>query len=118
MLAVLIVVTALCALVSAGFSLAALFFPGFIVRDGEGTNTTRVFALYGIARSVPILLVVIWAAFRADPAAMIWLGTLSGVVQLADAAVGTQTGKQYAIWGPLSLGVIQLAVVILALLFT
>ena len=75
------------------------------------------FALYALARSVPLLLLIHWAAFRADAAALIWLGGLLGVIQLTDAAVGLQAGKPSAIWGPLGAGVVQLTVVLLAVLF-
>lgn len=117
MLIVLIVVTVINALVATGFSLAGLFFPGFIVRDGEASPTVRVFALYGLARSVCLLLVALWAAFRADGTALIWLGTLAGIIHLADAAIGTQTGDKLKIWGPLGLGSLQLTVVILTMWF-
>lgn len=113
----LIIVTLLNVIVATGFSLAGVFFPGFVVRDGEGSHTARVFALYAVARSVPLLLVVMWAAFRADSAALIWLGLLAGIIQLADAAVGTQTGDKMKIWGPLTLGIAQLVIVLLAFWF-
>jgi hypothetical protein len=116
-MALLIVVTLLNVVVATGFSLAGVFFPGFIVRDGEGSQTAKVFALYGVARSVPLLLVVLWAAFRADGMALIWLGLLAGIIQLADAAVGLQTGDKLKVWGPLGLGVAQLIVVLLAFWF-
>lgn len=116
-MALLIVVTLINVLVATGFSLAGLFFPGFIVRDGEGSQTAKVFALYGVARSVPLLLVALWAAFRADGTALIWLGLLAGIIQLADAAVGTQTGDKLKVWGPLGLGAVQLVVVLLAFWF-
>jgi hypothetical protein len=115
MLALLIVVTVVSSLIGTGFSVAGVFMPGFIIRDAEGTHTARVFALYAVARSVPLLLLILWAAFRADAVALIWLGTLSGVIQFVDAAVGTQTGKQHAIWGPLGIGAVQLLVVLLAI---
>jgi hypothetical protein len=118
MLALLIIVTLINVLVATGFSLAGVFFPGFIVKGGEGSHTARVFALYGVARSVPLLLVVFWAAFRADGTALLWLGTLAGIIQLADAAVGTQTRDMIKVWGPLGLGVAQLVVVVLAVWFT
>ena len=117
MLALLIVVTTVSAAIGTGFSVAGIFVPGFIVRDGEGSHTTRVFAFYGAARSVALLLVVFWAPFRADATALIWLGTLSGIIQLSDAAIGTQTGKQHAIWGPLGVAIVQLAVVVLTMWF-
>ena len=117
MLALLIVVTVASSLIGTAFSVAGIIFPGFIVRDAEGTHTARVFALYAVARSIPLLLVILWAAFRADATALIWLGALSGLIQLADAAVGTQTSKQHAIWGPLGVGAVQLTVVLLAVLF-
>lgn len=117
MLALLIVVTAINALVATGFSLAGVFFPGFIVKDGEGSHTVRVFALYGLARSAALLAVVLWAAFRIDGTAMIWLGLLAGIIQLADAGIGIQTGDKLKIWGPLGLGGVQLLVVLLAFLF-
>ncbi|MDB5589373.1 MAG: hypothetical protein JWP26_4343 [Devosia sp.] len=117
MLALLIVVTLINVLVATGFSLAGVFFPVFIVRGGEGSHTAKVFALYGVARSTPLLLVVLWAAFRADGTALIWLGLLAGVIQLADAAVGLQTGDKVKVWGPLGLGAVQLVVVLLAFWF-
>jgi hypothetical protein len=116
-MALLIVVTLLNVIVAAGFSLAGVFFPGFIVRDGEGSHTAKVFALYGVARSVPLLLVVLWAAFRADATALIWLGLLAGIIQLADAAVGTMTGDRIKVFGPLGLGIAQLVVALLAFWF-
>lgn len=117
MLAVLIIVTIINTLIATAFSLAGVLFPGFIVKDGEGSHTANVFALYGIARSIPLLLVIGWAAFRADTTALLWLGTLTGVIQLADAAVGTRTGDTLKIWGPLALGAVQLLVVLLAFWF-
>jgi hypothetical protein len=114
MLALLIVVTVISTLVSIGFCVAGVFFPGFIVRDGQGSQTSRVFALYAVARSVALLLVILLAAFRADANALIWLGLLAGIVPLIDAAVGLQTDKQHAIWGPLGIGVVQLLVVLIA----
>ncbi|MCS6761321.1 MAG: hypothetical protein MO846_04510 [Candidatus Devosia symbiotica] len=74
MLIVLIIVILINALVIAGYSLAGLFFPGVIVRDGEGSPITRVFALNGLARFLALLLVMFWAAFLADSTALIWLG--------------------------------------------
>lgn len=117
MLALLIIVTVISAAIGTGFSITGIFFPGFIVKDGEGTHTARVFALYTVARSVPLLLIILWAAFRADATALIWLGTLSGIIQLADAAIGLSAGKQRAIWGPLGIGTVQLLVVLLAVWF-
>lgn len=113
----LIGVTLLNVVVATGFSIAGVFFPGFIVRGGEGSRTAKVFALYGLARSLPLLLVVLWAAFRADETALIWLGTLAAIIQFADAAVGTRTGDQIKVWGPLGLGTAQLVVVLLAFWF-
>jgi hypothetical protein len=117
MLALLIIVTVISAAIGTGFSVAGIFFPGFIVKDGEGSHTVRVFAYYGAARSVALLLVILWVAFRADATALIWLGTLSGIIQLFDAAIGTQTGNRHAIWGPLGVGSVQLAVVVLTMWF-
>lgn len=117
MLALLIIVTVIAAAIGTGFSVAGIFLPGFIVRDGEGSHTTRVFAYYGAARSVALLLVILLAAFRADANALIWLGLLSGIIQLIDAGVGTRTGNQHAIWGPLGVGAVQLVVVLLAAWF-
>lgn len=114
LLVLLIVVTIINALVATGFSLAGVFFPGFIVRDGEGSHTARVFALYGLARSAALLLIVLWAAFQANVTGLLWLGALAGIIQLADAAIGTQTGDKLKVWGPLALGGVQLLVVLLA----
>lgn len=115
MLVLLVIVTLINALVAAGFSVAGVFFPGFIVREGERSHTVWVFALYTFARSVALLIIILWAAFRADGTALIWLGTLAGLIQLADAAIGTRTGDRLKIWGPLGLAIAQLLVVVLAL---
>jgi hypothetical protein len=117
MLALLIAVTVFNALVATGFSLAGVLFPGFVVKDGEVSHTARIFALYSVARAVPLLLLVLWAAFRADAIALLWLGTLSGIIQLADAAVGAQMRDMLKIWGALVLGVLQLSVALLAYWF-
>lgn len=117
MLALLIIVTTVSAAIGTGFSVAGIFFPGFIVKNGEGTPTVRIFAYYGAARSAALLLLILLAAFRADATALIWLGALSGIIQLVDAAIGTQTGNRHAVWGPLSVGIIQLVVVMLTMWF-
>ena len=114
LLAFLVVVTAINVLVATGFSVAGIFFPGFIVRGGEGSHTARVFALYGLARSVPLLLVAAWAILTTSLPGLLWVGTLAGIIQLADAAVGTQTGDRIKVWGPIGLGVLQLVAVLLA----
>jgi hypothetical protein len=117
LLILLISITVVNALVATGFALAGAIHPPLIVKDGEASHTARIFAFYGLARSLPLLLVVLWAAFRADMPALIWLGALAGVIQLADAAVGTQIGDRVKIWGPLGLGIAQLVVVLLAYWF-
>ena len=117
MFALLIAVTLLNVLIAAGFSIAGVFFPRFIVRDGETSHTARVMAYYAVARAVPLLLVVLWAAFRADAPALLWLGLLAGIIQIADALVGLKAGRQMTIWGPLGLGILQLTVVLMAYWF-
>lgn len=114
LLAFLVVVTAINVLVATGFSLAGVFFPGFIIRGGEGSHTARVFALYGLARSLPLLLVAAWAILTTSLPGLLWVGALAGIIQLADAAVGTQTGDRYKVWGPLGLGALQIIAVFLA----
>ncbi|KKB85270.1 hypothetical protein VW29_06875 [Devosia limi DSM 17137] len=114
LLAFLVVVTAINVLVATGFSLAGIFLPGLIVRGGEGSHTARVFALYGLARSLPLLLVAAWAILTTSLPGLLWVGTLAGVSLLADAAVGTQTGDRLKVWGPLGLGALQIIAVLLA----
>ena len=48
LIVLLISVTVISALIATGFSLAGVLFPGFMVRNGEGSPTARVFALYGL----------------------------------------------------------------------
>lgn len=115
LMVLLIIVTLLNVVVATGFSVAGVFFPRFIVRGGERSDTARVFALYGVARSVPLLLVALWAAFQASVPGLLWLGALAGVIQLADAAVGTLTGDRTRVFGPLVLGIVQGIVVLLGL---
>ncbi|MEO5805916.1 hypothetical protein [Devosia sp.] len=117
LMVLLMIVTVINVVVAAGFSLAGVFFPGFIVKDGEDSHTARVFALYGVARSVPLLVVVLWAVFKGSMPGLIWLGALAEIIQLVDAAVGTQTGDKIKIYGSLGLGIAQLAIVVLAVWF-
>lgn len=114
LLGLLSIVTIINVLVATAFAVAGVFFPGFIVRGGESSRTARVFALYSLARTVPLLVSVIWAVTTMNATGLLWLGALAGVIQLADAAVGTRTGDPLKIWGPLALGLVQLLAVLLA----
>ena len=108
------IVTVINVVVMTGFALVGVFFPGWVVKGGEASRTARIMALYSLARTVPLLALVAWAVITMNNTGLLWLSVLAGVIQLADAGVGTRTGDQLKVWGPLGLGLVQLVAVLLA----
>lgn len=80
-----------------------------LVAPGPQTESSRIFALYTFARTVPIAVTTIAVAVCAPLAVMLWLSGLSGLLQLLDGYVGTQLRNARTTWGPIFLGVVQCA---------
>ena len=108
MLIALYAITTINVLVAAGFAIAGLVRPSFVA-PGQQTEASRTFALYAFARTIPLALVTIAAMLWAPLVAVLWLGTLAGIVQLVDGYVGLQQKDPGKTWGPVVIGVLQLA---------
>ncbi|MGX5832316.1 hypothetical protein [Mesorhizobium sp. 43Arga] len=107
MLTALYTITIINVLGAAFFAIAGLVRPT-LVAPGPQTESSRIFALYTFARTIPIAIVTIAAAVWA-PFVMLWLSALSALLQLLDGYVGTQLRNARTTWGPLFLGVVQSA---------
>jgi hypothetical protein len=83
-------VTAISALVSAGFSLAAVF-----VRTPHDTT-----ALYAASRSIALLIAVAVAIFRRSPIGIAALAFVMGLVQLFDGFIGICAHDASKTYGP------------------
>jgi len=88
--------TAINALVSAGFSVAALF---------ERQFSDQV-AMYGVARSIPIAIAVLIAVRSGSAARLLPLSFLAAAIQLCDTFVGMTAGDMQKTIGPFSLAVV------------
>ncbi|KAA1184676.1 hypothetical protein FP026_04700 [Rhizobium tropici] len=108
MLTALYTVTIINVLGAAFFAIAGLVRPT-LVAPGSQTESSRIFALYTLARTIPIAVVTIAAGVWAPLIAMLWLSALSALLQLLDGYVGTQLRNARTTWGPIFLGVVQSA---------
>jgi hypothetical protein len=81
-------VTAINVLVAGGFSIAGLVSPKSILPPGATpTDASLIFAMYAVARSLPIAIVALIAIYKRSESALLMLGTLAGFIQLLDAGV-------------------------------
>ncbi len=99
-------ITTINVLVAAGFAIAGLIRPDFVA-PGTQTESSRIFALYAAARTLPLAVITIAAMLGGPLIAIIWLGTLAGVVQLVDGYVGMMQKDPGKTWGPIAIGVLQ-----------
>jgi hypothetical protein len=101
-------ITALNVLVASGFAIAGLISPQSILPAGAvPTDASRLFAFYAAARTLPLALIALAAIYKRSVSALIVLGMLAGVVQLADAAIGILQNDVGKILGPLVLAGLQ-----------
>ena len=107
------VITMLNVLVSAGFSSAGLTTPASIAPPPHN-EASAVFASYAAARAVPLAFVTLVAIVLHATLAVFWLGFLAGLIQFADAYIGFRQQDMRKTIGPLVIGVIQLAAVVVA----
>ena len=101
-------VTILDVLVASGFSLAGLIHPGAVLPAGaEPTAGSAIFALYAAARTIPLALAVLAAAYRSDTRILVALGLLAGVVQGLDGLIGIAQHDPGKTIGPFVLAALQ-----------
>jgi hypothetical protein len=93
------IVTAIDVLVATGFSVAGVV----TARDGA-----QVFAMYAAARAIPLAAFALAAIYKRSASALLILGLLAGVIQLADAAVGLVQHDAGKTIGPFVLFVLQM----------
>jgi len=102
------VITGLNVLVQTGFSMAGLFSPASILPAGVVANDAAfTFALYAVARTLPLALFVAFVIWKKYIRMLIVLGILSAAIQFADMWIGIyqlDVGKSV---GPFVLGCLQ-----------
>jgi hypothetical protein len=102
------IVTLLNVLTASGFAIVGLVNPKLMLPAADApTQASLLFALYAAARSLPLALIVMAAVYRRSAPALIVLGVLAGMIQLADAGVGIVQGDPGKIIGPLILAALQ-----------
>ena len=96
------IVTALNVLVASGFAIAGIVSPQSLLPPGAvPTQASLLFALYAAARGIPLALVTLAVIYRRSSSALIVLGLLAGIIQLADAAIGIFEHDPGKTFGPL-----------------
>jgi hypothetical protein len=102
-------VSAINVLVASGFAIAGLVNPQSILPAGSlPTEASSIFAMYAAGRTIPLAIFVLIAIYRHSTPAILVLGTLAGIVQLLDAAVGLAQHDVGKTIGPLLIAVVQL----------
>jgi hypothetical protein len=101
-------VTAINVLVAGGFSIAGLVSPKSILPPGATpTDASLIFAMYAVARSLPIAIVALIAIYKRSESGLLMLGTLAGFIQLLDAGVGLVQHDPEKVIGPLIIAAFQ-----------
>ncbi len=105
-------VTGINVLVASGYSIAGLLSPQSILPAGAlPTEASNIFAMYAAARTLPLALVTLVAIYKRSAGALIILGLLAGLVQFADAVVGSYQHDLGKSIGPFVIAAFQLYVV-------
>jgi hypothetical protein len=100
--------TALNVVVASGFSIAGLIKPELLLPAGATpTDASAIFAMYAAARTIPLALITMVAIYKRSASALLVLGLLAGIIQLADAAVGLFQHDIGKTAGPLFLAILQ-----------
>jgi hypothetical protein len=108
-------ITAVNVLISGGYSLAGLIDPRSILRVADPPTTASfIFAAYAAARSIPLVLVVLFAIYKRSTHAILALGALAGMIQTCDFIVGLLQGDVSKVVGPLVLSFVQFYTVVVA----
>src|SRR5271155_3269825 len=107
------VVTAINVLVAAGFSIAAIINPQYLVPSAVPMGASLLLAMYAAAPRIPLALLVLGAIYKQAALALLILGALAGAMQLLDAGIGLFQRDLRKSAGPLFLAVLQFFVVYL-----
>ena len=101
-------VTSINVLVASGFSIAAIIRPQLLLPAGSVvTQASLILALYAAARTIPLALLVLAAAYKRSVSGLLILGTLAGAMQLLDAGIGLFDRDLGKCAGPLFIAVLQ-----------
>jgi hypothetical protein len=100
--------TALNVVVASGFSIAGLIKPELVLPAGATpTDASAIFAMYAAARTIPLALITLAAIYKRSASALLVLGLLAGIIQIADAGVGLLQHDIGKTIGPLFLAILQ-----------
>lgn len=103
-------VTVINVLTAAGFAIAGLCKPTFIVASYTASdNAANVFALYAAARAVPLAVITLFMLPGSRKEQLLVLGLLAGCIQLVDGCIGLYLHDLSKIIGPFVLAGIQFA---------
>ena len=101
-------ITAVNVLVASGFSIAGLVRPQSILPPGSvPTLASLIFALYAAARTVPLAVMALIAIYARSIPMLLVLGTLAGVIQLLDGAIGVYQHDWGKSVGPFAVAAFQ-----------
>jgi hypothetical protein len=113
-IAIAIGITVLNVLVCSGFTIAGVANPAAFLGAGYVPNdASEVFALYAAARTIPLAILVLIAAFRRSTRTLVVLGILAGSVQLLDAFIGMFQHDPQKTFGPLMIAILQACAVVI-----
>jgi hypothetical protein len=108
--------TGLNVVVASGFSIVGLIKPELILPTGATpTDASAIFAMYAAARTIPLALITMLAIYKRAASALVVLGLLAGIVQIADAGVGLLQRDIGKTVGPLFLAILQMYAVTILL---
>jgi hypothetical protein len=91
-----------------GFSIAGLIAPKALMPTGfEPNEATMIFAMYDVARTLPMAVLVFASILFSSASGLIVLGTMAGLIQFSDAAVGLFQHDLLKTLVPLALACLQ-----------
>jgi hypothetical protein len=83
------IITLVNLMISSAFSLAGIFSPYALLPAGMPVNSsTTVFALYAAARSIPLVIVALFAIRMRNKKPLLLLAVLAGIIQFCDGFIG------------------------------
>jgi hypothetical protein len=101
------VVTVINVLVAAGFSVAAIINPQYLVPAAAPAEGSLLLAMYAAAPRIPLALLVLGAVYKQAASALSLLAALAGAMQLLDAGIGLFEHDPGKSAGPLFIAVLQ-----------
>ena len=108
----LILFTVVSILTSLVYSIAGVVAPETILPSGIPINDgTFIFACYGLARTIPLAVLIIILAIRKNKEAFYILAILAGCIQFLDAFVGLYQKDILKTGGPFCLAFMQFVLV-------